>query len=85
MNQHATRIARTPDETPATAVDTGRRGFIGTAAGVSAAALVAPGVFLHSVAASPRTEAVTSAARSRGFPPPAVHLAVPAGAGERVA
>lgn len=30
-------------------------------------------------------EAVTSAARSRGFPLPAVHLAVPAGAGERVA
>jgi tetrathionate reductase subunit B len=40
-----------------------RRGFIGAAAGLSAAALVAPGVLLHSVAAAPRTEPVTGDVR----------------------
>ena len=63
MNENATRIASMSDETPASTVDAGRRGFIGTAAGLSAAALVAPGVFLHSVAAAPRSEPVTDDVR----------------------
>jgi molybdopterin-containing oxidoreductase family iron-sulfur binding subunit len=43
-------------------IDAGRRGFIGVAAGLTAAT-VAPGVILHSVAAAPRSEAVTDAVR----------------------
>ncbi len=43
-------------------VDSSRRKFIGVAAGVSAA-MVAPGVILHSVSAAPRSEPVTSAVR----------------------
>ena len=42
--------------------DQGRRGFIGVAAGLTAAA-VAPGVVLHTVAAQPRSETVTDAVR----------------------
>ena len=43
-------------------VDGGRRAFIGVAAGLTAAT-VAPGVVLHTVAAAPRSEAVTDAVR----------------------
>jgi tetrathionate reductase subunit B len=43
-------------------IDAGRRGFFGVAAGVTAAT-VAPGVFLHTVAAAPRSEPVTDAVR----------------------
>ncbi len=47
---------------PSDNIDRDRRGFLGAAAGVTAA-LVAPGVVLHQVAAAPRTEAVTSKVR----------------------
>ncbi|NEX20566.1 4Fe-4S dicluster domain-containing protein [Thiorhodococcus mannitoliphagus] len=43
-------------------IDAGRRDFIGVAAGMTAA-VVAPGVFLHSVAAAPRSEPVNSDVR----------------------
>lgn len=44
--------------------DLARRDFLSRAAGVSAATVVAPGVFLHAVAhAEPRAEAVTDAVR----------------------
>ena len=51
---------KTPPKEP---LDTGRRGFLG-AAGMAAAAVVAPGVILHRLAgADPRAERVTDAAR----------------------
>jgi molybdopterin-containing oxidoreductase family iron-sulfur binding subunit len=43
-------------------VDGGRRAFLGTAAGLTAAT-IAPGVILHTVTAAPRSEAVTDAVR----------------------
>ncbi len=43
-------------------VDPGRRALVGVAAGLTAAA-VAPGIILHTVAAAPRSEAVTDAVR----------------------
>jgi len=43
-------------------IDHDRRAFFGVAAGVTAA-VVAPGVILHSVSAAPRAEAVTDAVR----------------------
>ncbi len=50
-------------KTPGDKIDRQRRGFVGALAGVTAATL-APGVVLHTVAAtSPRSEAVTSAVR----------------------
>lgn len=56
----------TPDSTSPSQsdqkVDSGRRNFIATAAGVSAA-MVAPGVILHTVAAAPRSEPVSNAVR----------------------
>ena len=50
------------DNQPQDPIDVGRRTFLGVAAGVTAAT-VAPGVFLHSVSAAPRSEAVTDAVR----------------------
>ncbi len=43
-------------------IDPGRRSFLGVATGVTAA-MVAPGVVLHAVAAAPRSEPVTSDVR----------------------
>ena len=54
-------MSDTTESTPQ-GLDTSRRDFIGTAVGVTAA-LIAPGVILHSVAAAPRSEPVTSDVR----------------------
>ncbi|MBK1716865.1 sulfate reduction electron transfer complex DsrMKJOP subunit DsrO [Thiocystis violacea] len=62
MNDKHTRSEAESGALKASAIDGGRRGFIGVAAGVTAA-MVAPGVILHAVAAAPRSQPVTSDVR----------------------
>lgn len=63
MKEHHEPTDRSTDPAADSAPsDSGRRAFMGVAAGVTAA-VVAPGVVLHSVTAAPRSEAVTSDVR----------------------
>ncbi|QIK37030.1 4Fe-4S dicluster domain-containing protein [Caldichromatium japonicum] len=60
---HAPHNQPSGDESPAEAVATTRRALIGTAAGLGAAALVAPGVVLHTLSAQAETAPITNKSR----------------------